>query len=217
MHKILKLSFVAAAVLLGLAQFAAASSFTIDFENLPNLPAQPNNFVAAGPMVTYSNGSFSVSGGVVLGNPSFLASFAAHGSPPNLYGTTDIADPTLLDSITLTFPMATNVLTLSGILFNGQAFAEDYTIMAFAGMVPLATDTFLGVQAASDPADFRGFIFNSAVPITSVVITTPNFATNGWDFFVDTIGVNQTIPEPATSLLLIGGLGVLAGIRRRLW
>src|SRR5438552_1232043 len=75
-------------ILVGAAQRASAT--TINFESLPSLPTQPNNFAAAGAMQTYSSaGLFSVTGGVVLGNPTFLASFAAHGSAPNAYGTAD--------------------------------------------------------------------------------------------------------------------------------
>src|SRR5262245_7858096 len=86
-----------------LAGAPPAWATTINFETLPSLPAQPNNFTAAGPMQTYSTaGLFTLSGGVVLGNPTFLAAFAAHGTPPNAYGTADFADPSLLDTITFT-------------------------------------------------------------------------------------------------------------------
>src|SRR5712672_2408697 len=94
-----------AALTLAMSQPAPAAPITIDFENLPNLPAHPNNFAAAGAMQTYSvSGVFSISGGVVLGNPLGLPAFPLHGTPPNTYGTTDIADPSLLDTITLAFP-----------------------------------------------------------------------------------------------------------------
>src|SRR5262245_46305037 len=93
-------------LLTGLAP-AGATTVTVDFENLPNLPAQPNNFAAAGAMQTYSlAGVFSITGGVVLGNPTFLAAFPAHGSAPNLYGTADFADPSLLSTIELDMPAA---------------------------------------------------------------------------------------------------------------
>src|SRR6266542_1774492 len=90
-----------AVVLLGLAEPAHSVLITINFESEPNLPAQPNNFAAAGSMQTYTSpGRYTVSGGVVLGNPTFLPAFAATGTVPNLYGTTDFADPSLLPVIT---------------------------------------------------------------------------------------------------------------------
>ena len=107
---------------------------TIDFENLPLLPLQPDNFAAAGAMQTYSQaGVFSIIGGVALGNPTFLASFPAQASLPNLYGTTDIADPTLLDTITVTFPSAEGVTAVTGVLFNGQPAPESYEVDALSG------------------------------------------------------------------------------------
>src|SRR5262245_165211 len=88
----------------------------INFETLPALPPQPNNFFAAGPMQTFTQvGVFSITGGVVLGNPNFLTSFASQGSTPNLYGTADFADPSLLDTISLTFPAAEMVTSVSGV------------------------------------------------------------------------------------------------------
>lgn len=44
------------------------------------LPAPHNAFVT-------DSGVFAISGGVVLGNPTFVPSFPAQGSPPNLHGT----------------------------------------------------------------------------------------------------------------------------------
>src|ERR1700736_1021285 len=108
-----------AALTLVVGRPAPATAITIDFENEPALPAQPNNFAAAGAMQTYSKpGVYSISGGVVLGNPTFLAAFPLNGTPPNLYGTTDIADPSLLSTITLTFPAIDSITGVSGVLFN---------------------------------------------------------------------------------------------------
>jgi hypothetical protein len=98
------------------------------------LPTQPNNFAAAGSMQTYGvAGMFNIDGGVVLGNPTFLASFPAHGTPPNTYGTADFAVPSLLSTITLTFPIAEDVVSVTGVLFKGQPLAENYVVDAFSG------------------------------------------------------------------------------------
>src|SRR5438132_6884483 len=99
-----------AALTLAMGRPAPAAPITIDFENLPSLPAQPNNFAAAGAKQTYTvAGVFSIDGGVVLSNPSFLPAFPVHGTQPNLYGTADFADASLLDTITLTFPGASDI------------------------------------------------------------------------------------------------------------
>jgi hypothetical protein len=218
----LRTAILGAALLTGLAAPARASVL-INFETTPALPTQPNNFAAAGAMQTYTqSGVFTISGGVVLGNPTFLASFPAHGSPPNTYGTCDFADPSLLQTISLTFPAAETVISVGGVLFNGQPVPEDYTVSAFSGLTPVGNQSFLGVPADSSASGFRNYLLTSspALPITSVTITTPNAAINGWDFFTDTIQVTTgtatttPIPEPATLLLFGVGTGALLAYRR---
>jgi len=214
---------VLAALTLSLGGPAAAAPITINFETLPALPLQPNNFAAAGAMQTYSQaGVFSISGGVALGNPTFLASFPAHGSLPNLYGTTDIADPSLLDTITLTLPSAEDIVAVTGVLFNGQTISEDYEVDAFSGATLVDHNTFTGMPATSSTSAFGNISLasNAANPITSVTFTTPHAGVNGWDFFVDTItittGAVAPAPEPSSALLLLSGaFGIFAAYRRR--
>jgi hypothetical protein len=202
--------------LLGLAQPAHTLLITINFENEPNLSIQPNNFAAAGPMQTYTSpGRYTVSGGVALGNPTFLSAFAANGTLPNLYGTTDFADPSLLSVITLDLPAAEGVFLVQGVLFNGQNIAEDYQTRAFSGLAQVDVQTFMGVQNNSSLLSFRNFSLSSnfANPITRVTVTTPNAATNGWDFFVDTVKVQAA--EPSSLMLLTTGLSLLGYCGRR--
>jgi hypothetical protein len=185
----------------------------LNFETNPNLPPQPNNFAAAGAMQTYAQaGVYSIGGGVVLGNPTFLPAFPAHGSAPNLYGTADFADPSLLQTITLTLPAAEGVENVSGVFFNGQPVSETYTLTAKSGAATVGTTT-MTLAAASSAADFLNFSFTStfAAPITSVTFTTPNAANNGWDFFVDTIAI--TVPEPSS--LVLSGIAAMAGLGYR--
>jgi hypothetical protein len=214
--------FAFAALILSVGRSAPAVAITIDFENLPSLPAKANNFAAAGVMQIYTvPGVFTISGGVVLGNPTFLATFPLHGTPPNLYGTTDVADPSLLSTITLTLPSAEDIVSVSGVLFNGQPITEDYVVNAFSGATLVATNAFASMAPDFSTSGFGNFSLTSgaAQPITSVTITTPDVALNGWDFFVDTITISAAvspIPEPSTALLfLASALGVLMVRRRR--
>src|SRR6266478_7172386 len=199
-----------AALTLGLGRSASAAPIT-------------NNFAAAGPMQTYTvAGVFSIAGGVALGNPTFLPAFPLHGTPPNLYGTTDIADPSLLSAITLTLPSAEDIVSVTGVLFNGQGIAENYEVDAFSGATMVDHNTFTGMPANTLTSAFGNISLasNAANPITSVTITTPNAATNGWDFFVDTITISAAAvtpaSEPSTALILLSGaLGLLVARRRR--
>jgi hypothetical protein len=198
---------------------AIAGTLTIDFENLPSLPTQPNNFAAAGAMQTYSSpGLFSISGGVVLGNPAGLAGFAGHGSKPNAYGTTDIADPSLLSTLVLTLTTADGVTNVSGVLFNGQPLIETYTVVAKSGASIVDSKTLSNIPVASSASDFANFSLNSttALPITEVDFNAPaDINTNGWDFLVDTVAISGAIPEPSTVLMMIGGVTLLVWRARR--
>jgi hypothetical protein len=205
--------FVTAVIaLLALAQTAHASLITINFETEPPLPLQPNNFAAAGPMQVFTSpGKYTISGGVVLGNPTFLLAFPANGTPPNLYGTADFADPSLLQVITIDLPAAEGIFLVQGVLFNGQPIAADYQVGAFSGLAQVDAQNFTAVQDSSSMLSFRKFSLSSspATPITRVTITTPDAATEGWDFFVDTLTLKA--PEPSSLvLLLIAALPLLA-------
>jgi hypothetical protein len=214
---------IALALLLGVAMPGRAAVIaTIDFENIPSLATQPSTFAAAGAMQTYTSpGVFSISGGVVLGNPTFLAAFAAHGTPPNAYGTSDLGDVTLSPTITLALPAAEGVTGVTGVLFNGQLFAENYRITALSGATTIA-NPIVNVLNTNSSSGFANFSLSStaAQPITQVTITpTSNIDINGWDFFVDTLTISSgasSIPEPSSMLLVLGGLaGVALGRMRR--
>ncbi len=200
-------------------QRADAVIIAVDFETRPLLPTQPSDFFTAGASQSYSDINYAIGGGVVLGDPTFLAAFPTHGSLHNLYMTTDIADPSLLDTITLDLPPATVVVGVTGVLFNGQGITETYVVTAFSGVVAVNSQTFNNVEAVSSTNAFRNFSLNGtlALPITRVTVTTPNAGTNGYTFGVDTLAINQTFPapEPGTCALLMAGAGIAAMRRRR--
>jgi hypothetical protein len=214
----LLLGMALAIALLSPASFARAGVVNINFETAPfPTAAQPNNFIAAGAMQTYVEpGIFNISGGVVLGNPTFLPEFAANGSLPNLYGTADFADPSLLQTITLNLDPSQLVTKVTGLLFNGQnsvllGNTESYDVIAFSGTTLVDEKTFDLSTVLTDPASFTTFnLFSSlALPITQVTFTPPDAAVNGWDFLVDSIQATS-IPEPST--FGMGGTALLFGL-----
>jgi hypothetical protein len=206
-----------------LAVPAGATSVNINFETPPfPTTAQPSDFNTAGAMQTYTQASvFSITGGVVLGNPTFLPEFAGNGGPfggpPNLYGTTDVADPTLQSTITLTLDPSQVITSVTGVLFNGQntvasGNTESYTITAFSNGTQVDQSTPSLSTDLTSPSSVTTFSLSStsAMPITMVTFTTPNASINGWDFLVDSIvaqGGIASIPEPST--IVMGGTALL--------
>lgn len=205
-------------LLLGTPRAAYCDTVTIDFETLPSLPAQPNNFFAAGPMQTYSKpGIFTISGGVVLGNPVFLPAFDANGTVPNLYGTADFADPSL--SSTIVLDLSTTVfrfMSVSFLLFNGQATSERY--MVFGTTEGAVLDPLpIGPLASVSASGFTTVNLSTPSPITRLNIA-PLTTASGWDFGVDKViltGTPVDVPEPSSLILLITAPGALVFVRFR--
>ncbi len=191
-----------------------AQSILINFESAPfSSSPGPNNFLAAGAMQSNGiAGIYSISGGVVLGNPTFLPSFNTNsgGTPPNLYGTADFADPTLSSNITLQLNPALGTMSVSGTLYNGQPIPELYSVAAYVGSSPVVINSFM-VPADTGTNGFNQFFVGvDAGAISSVVISTPNSDINGWDFYVDSLDLSVLeVPEPQPFLLL--GVGLLLG------
>jgi hypothetical protein len=211
---------VLAIALAGPAGQAVAGTININFETAPfPSAAQPSDYFSAGAEQTYSvAGVFNISGGVVLGNPTFLPEFAGNGSPPNLYGTADFADPSLLNTITLNLDPSQLITSVTGLLFNGQNLVasgdtESYTVTAYSGATAVDTQNYsLSIDLTSS-SSFTTFSLSSTVaaPITQVTFTTPDAGINGWDFLVDSIvAQGPTVPEP--SAIVMGGTALLFGL-----
>jgi hypothetical protein len=198
-----------------------AGMIAINFETPPfPTTAQPDNFAAAGAMQTYTQpGVFSISGGVVLGNPTFLSEFPGNGSPPNLYGTTDIADPSLLSTITLSLDASQGITSVKGLLFNGQnsvasGTTESYTVTAFSGSNTVDVHNFSLSIDLTSASSFAAFSLSStnAAPITQVTFTTPDAGINGWDFLVDSIVAQSAAAVPEPSSIVMVGTALLPGL-----
>jgi hypothetical protein len=150
-----------------------------------------------------------VSGGMVLGNPTFLASFPAQGSAPNLYGTVFFNGNF---SPTITIDFTARVTRVSGVLFNGLTDTADYVVEAFNGPTVVNTVFLDNVPENFDPNGFANWTV-MAPSITRVQIHSEDQQT--FDFLVDNIAVTF-VPEPSSVILLgTGSLAVLVLTRRR--
>ena len=210
------------ALLLGANDVAYCDTFTINFDTLPGLPVEPSNFFEGGPEQTYSQvGLFTISGGVALGNPVGLPAFMGNGSLQNLYGTANLADPSLSPTIRLDLPTtAFHFTSVSFLLFNGQPNSENYIVFGMAGGVVL-DPLPIGPLASASASGFTAVTLTLPFPITTLNITTPNASLNGWDFFIDDIVLNGTavsaVPEPSSLILLIAPIWCLAFTCYRRW
>jgi hypothetical protein len=206
------------ALLGALAPAARANLTTIDFENTPSHATGPSTFGSIPEETLTVTGLASISGGAVLGNPTFYPAFPTHGSAPNAYGTS-FTDTNLSPTLTITFQPGNTVTNVAGVLFNGQTDLADYTVTAFNGATQVAQQTLSNVPANTGTNDFANFSV-SAPQITSITVTTAATSVDptAYDFLIDTVAVTYTttVPEPGSVVLLgLGGLATLGHARRR--
>lgn len=207
MRMSLVLSTLAGAVV---STSALAAPVLINFDP-PSLPQGPTTFAAAGPAQTISLSPATFTGGVILGFPTNFPALP-FASAPNLYGTAkfgDLLDPSLQRSLVIDIDGSYACTLVEGVLFNGYFDPSSFIVQAFDGLNPVASQTFnLAGNSSSSSAVFS----MTASNITRVVITDTDTRAD-WDFFIDTIVLNERIPAPGAAGLL--GLGLIAAGRRR--
>jgi len=216
--------FVMTKILSACALVAMAAGSALagpDFLTFEEFPVGPDTFAAAGPAQVYSlPGVASVNGGVILGIPTALPA-QAFSTLPNLLGTASFGDVTLQSTISINIEAAYQGTSLQGLIFNGNVIAVSYEVRAFDSANNLLDFDVLMLPVNSSPVAVGVFgVDNSAFPgtfISLVTITPLNFGgvgNQGWDFFLDTLTFNGTIPTPGATALL-GVAGLMASRRRR--
>lgn len=160
------------------------------FENFASVPVG-----AAGPILSFSNGTFSYD------------ITAQGGGTNNLFNNPGlVSTDSALDAIVITFTSG-NVTAVGGNMWgtdiNFSAIPADMTITLSDGTV----ETYTSTSATA----FRGF--TSDMLITSVVIDASDLPANAWST-LDNLYVGAAVPAPS-GIALLGLGGMLAARRRR--
>jgi len=185
------------ALLLGVAPAVSASTLVIDFESLSDLEPITNQFAAQG--ITFSN--------AVAAKADFAGGSLNTFDVPPFSGTNVAVDSGGAMSISFASPID---------FFSGHfTYFTTLTLEAFNGATSLGSvSSAFGdntLSSGNPPNELLSFL--SPGQITRVIIT--GFA-NGDSFALDDVRIQRTdVPEPATLVTLLLGLGVLAARRSR--
>jgi hypothetical protein len=222
-HQSLKIS-IFAIILGGIAGFSEiAFSTVVDFETIPTVANAPQTFGRAGPAQTIEvEGGLTFKGGVVLGLPTFLPE-TPFATAPNYYATANhpsggvVGDPTLSSSLSIDIDSSFGATTIEGLLLNGLNRPGNYTIEAFSNGT-LVDSVSLDNLTANLANGFDVFKLDSnGLPITSVLFS-PDLLDGEWDYFIDTIAINESIvtpvPIPAGIWLFATGVAGLVGFNK---
>jgi hypothetical protein len=199
-------AFACALALLGGTASARADLITFDGQ----VPPGPSLFAdaTAGPVsITTANATTTFSGGTILTNATNLPA-----DETSLYGTASFTgNPGYTNPMTITFSQG--VTNFIADIYNGQTFTTGF----------LVQDNLGDSQMFNLPPNLNGgqteVDFGTQTGITSVTINQTGLNGADWDFFVDNVqfdvSLPGTAPEP-TSLALFGiGIAGLAGYRWR--
>ena len=189
---------------IGVCQSARAT--TIDFEDQTG----PSLFASAGAAQSVVEGPATFTGGVILTNATNLPA-----DETSVYGTADFGDPSLVNPLTVNFSSPISNFFLD--VINGNTVSVDYTVADNMGNIA----TFLVAPNISSGAQTIGF----AATGTLVTITAgpANGGCCAWDFFIDNVHYNETLPPglqtplPAALPLFASGLSAfgLLGWRKK--
>lgn len=222
-QKFLKSSLLVNILLAAVTFSEIAFSAIVDFETIPEISSAPRTFSRAGSaQIVEVDSIFTFKGGVVLGFPSFLPT-SPFITPPNLYGTANhpsggvVGDPTLSSTLSIDITSSVSATTVEGVLLNGLNRPGSYTIEAFSNGA-LVDSVSLSDLSPNLSSGFDVFKLNSnGLAITSVLFT-PDLSDGEWDYFIDTISINEplknVVPIPASIWLFASGFACLLGMRK---
>ena len=191
----------ASVIPVGVAAFGAGSTLTT-FTGLAD-GTEVNGLTVGGILFQYSLGNGAV---IIDGGPGTTNNIA----PPNIVSVGNNAG-----ILTLTLPSLANTFGYGYAILAGGTVANATTIALFNGATPVGTLSYTGAPDPSFTGGFAGIFstldFNR-VQLTFNSIAAPAFAVDN----IRTLNSpSAAVPEPATLLLLGGGLVALSRIRRR--
>jgi hypothetical protein len=200
-----------------------AFSLIVDFETTPIISNAPSSFGRAGPaQIIEVDNVLTFNGGLVLGFPTFLPT-TPFITVPNFYATANhpsggvIGHPTLDSTLSINIASSFGATSVEGVLLNGLNRPGSYTIEAFSNGT-LVDSVSLNTLAPNLSSGFGLFKLGSdGLPITSVLFT-PDLSDGEWDYFIDTIAINEPIenvvPLPASIWLFVSGVASILSMRK---
>jgi PEP-CTERM motif len=190
----------ASVIPVGIAAFGAGSTLTT-FTGLAN-GLEVNGLVGGGIQFQYSLGNGQVIIGVGPGNTNNMA-------VPNIVSIGN--DSGIL---TLMLPSLVDTFGYGYAILSTGAVANATTIALFNGATPVGTLSYNGVPDPLFTGGFAGIFSTLAfnrVQLTFNAAAAPAFAVDN----IRTFNTPAAVPEPATFLLIGGGLAAIARARRR--